>query len=217
MAEDAGSVVLRALFTTTLDAPPVADFTFAVNLTTTDIGTTQDDDYTAPPSSATFVASDFSQTDVNGQQRYRATRDFTVAIIDDTVDESDEAFNVRLAYLTPGLAHLQGSPSTTVVTIKDNEHVPVTLSWERSDITVAENAGSATLRAYAVTTEDKRLEDGFSFDASISTSDGGAAQPGDYTQVGRYRHFQPERFQPGNRQRPAPLSRRKASAGAHCG
>ena len=30
---------------------------------------------------------------------------------------------------------------------------------------------------------DKRPEDGFSFDASISTSDGSAAQPGDYTQV----------------------------------
>ena len=169
MAEDAGSVVLRAVFTTTLDAQPEADFTFDVNLTTTDIGTTQDDDYTAPPSSATFVASDFSQTDVNGQQRYRATRDFTVAIIDDTADESDEAFNVRLAYLTPGLTHLQGGPSTAVVTIKDNEHVPVTISWERSAITVGENAGSATLRAYAVTTVDKRPEDGFSFDASIHT------------------------------------------------
>ena len=72
-----------------------------MTLTTTDIGTTQDDDYTAPPSSATFVASDFSQTDVNGQQRYRATRDFTVAIMDDTTDESDEALSVRLAYATP--------------------------------------------------------------------------------------------------------------------
>ena len=183
VAEDAGSVVLRAVFTTTLDAPPEADFTFDVTLTTTDIGTTQDDDYTAPPSSATFVASDFSQTDVNGQQRYRATRDFTVGIRDDTTDESDEAFNVRLAYLTPGLPHLQGGPSTAVVTIKDNEHVPVTISWEQSDITVGENAGSATLRAYAVTTVDKRPEDGFSFDASINTSNGSAAQPGDYTQV----------------------------------
>ncbi len=183
VAEDAGSVVLRAVFTTTLDAPPEADFTFGVTLTTTDTGTTQDDDYTAPPSSATFVASDFSQTDVNGQQRYRATRDFTVAIIDDTADESDEAFSVRLAYLTPGLTHLQGGPSTAVVTIKDNEHVPVTLSWEQSDITVGENAGSATLRAYAVTTVNKRPEDGFSFDASIYTSNGSAAQPGDYTQV----------------------------------
>ena len=183
VAEDAGSVVLRAVFTTTLDAAPVVDFTFDVTLTTTDTGTTKDDDYTAPPSSATFVASDFSQTDVNGQQRYRATRDFTVVITDDTADESDEAFRVTLAYSTPGLTHLRGGPSTAVVTIKDNEHVPVTLSWEQSDTTVGENAGSATLRAYAVTTVDKRPEDGFSFDASVYTSDGSAAQPGDYTQV----------------------------------
>ena len=214
---NAGSIVLRAVVTTTLDAPPEADFTFDVTLTTTDSGTTQDDDYTAPPSSATFVASDFSQTDVNGQQRYRATRDFTVAIIDDTTDESNEAFNVRLAYLTPGLTHLQGGPSTAVVTIQDNEHVPVTISWEHSDITVGENAGSATLRAYAITTVDKRPEDGFAFDASIYTSNGSAAQPGDYTQVDDYRHFRPGRLQPGNHQRPTPLPRRKASAGAHCG
>ena len=183
VAEDAGSVVLKAVFTTTLDAPPVADFTFDVTLTTTDSGTTQNDDYTAPPSSATFVATDFSQTDVNGQQRYRATRDFTVVIIDDMDDESNETFNVTLAYLTPGLTHLQGGPSTAVVTIQDNEHVPVTLSWEQTDVTVGENAGSATLRAYAITTVDKQPEDGFSFDASISTSDGSAAQPGDYTQL----------------------------------
>ena len=174
---------MRAVFTTTLDAPPVADFTFDVTLTTTDTSTTQGDDYTAPPSSATFVASDFSQTDVNGQQRYRATRDFTVVIMDDTADESDEAFRVTLAYSTPGLTHLRGGPSTAVVTIKDNEHVPVTLSWEQSDITVGENAGSATLRAYAVTTVDKRPEDGFSFDASVYTSNGSAIQPGDYAQV----------------------------------
>ena len=49
VAEDAGSVVLTAVFTTTLDSPPEADFTFDVTLTTTDSGTTQGDDYTAPP------------------------------------------------------------------------------------------------------------------------------------------------------------------------
>ena len=183
VAEDAGSVTLRAVFTTTLDAPPVADFTFDVTLTTTDSGTTQDDDYTAPPSSATFVASDFSQGDVNGQQRYRATRDFTVGIIDDTDDESNEAFRVRLAYQTPGLPHLRGGPSTAVVTIQDNEHVPVTLSWEQPDVTVRENAGSATLRAYAITTLDKRPKNGFSFDASAYTTNGSAVSPGDYTEV----------------------------------
>ena len=184
VAEDAGSVVLRAVFTTTLDAPPVADFTFDVTLTTTDTSTTQVDDYTAPPSSATFDASDFSQTDVNGQQRYRATRDFTVVIMDDTADESNESFRVRLAYLDSRPHASPGrSGSTAVVTIQDNEHVPVTLSWEQPDITVSENTGNATLRAYAITTVDKRPEDGFSFDASIYTSDGSATQPGDYTQV----------------------------------
>ena len=183
VAEDAGSVVLRAIFTTTLNTSPETDFTFDVTLTTTDTGTTQDDDYTAPPSSATFVASDFSETDVNGEQRYRATRDFTVAIFDDTADESNESFRVRLAYLTPGLPHLQGGPATAVVTIQDNDHVPVTLSWEQSDLTVGENTGNATLRAYAITTVGKPPEDGFAFAAAISTSDGSAAQPGDYTQV----------------------------------
>ena len=36
VAEDAGSVVLKAVFTTTVDTAPEADFTFDVNLTTTD-------------------------------------------------------------------------------------------------------------------------------------------------------------------------------------
>ena len=181
--EDGGSVVLRAVFTTTLNAPPTADFTFDATITTTDVSATGNDDYTPPPTSATFVAGDFSQTGVNGQQRYRATRDFTVSILDDTTDESDEVFRVTLAYRTPGLSHLQGGPSTATVTIRDDEHVPVTISWERSDITVDEDDGSVTLRAFAVTTADKRPEDGFSFDASIYTTNGSAAQPGDYTRV----------------------------------
>ena len=181
--EDAGSVVLRAVFTTTLDAPPAADFEFDLVITTTALRATQDDDYTPPPSSANFVASDFSQTDVNGQQRYQATRDFIAVIIDDTEDESTEDFRVTMNYLTPGLSHLQGGPQSATVTIRDNEHVPVTISWEESDITVDEDDGSATLRAFAVTTVDKRPEDGFSFDTSVYTSNGSAAQPDDYTQL----------------------------------
>ena len=181
--EDAGSVVLRAVFTTTLDAPPAADFEFDLVITTTALRATQDDDYTPPSSSANFVASDFTQNDVNGQQRYQATRDFTVVIIDDTEDESTEDFRVTMNYLTPGLSHLQGGPQSATVTISDNEHVPVTISWEQPDITVDEDDGSATLRAFAITTVDKRPEDGFSFDASIYTSNGNAAQPDDYTQL----------------------------------
>ena len=61
--------------------------------------------------------------------------------------------------------------------------MPVTLSWDQSDVTVDEDDGSATLRAFAVTTVDKRPKGGFSFDASTSTSDGTASQPDDYMQL----------------------------------
>ena len=181
--EDAGSVVLSAVFTTTLDAPPEGDFTFDAVVTTTDVSATANVDYTPPASSATFVASDFTRTDVNGQQRYRATRDFTLSITDDTEDESDEVLRLTLNYRTPGLSHLQGGPSTATVTIRDNEHVPVTISWDQSDISVDEDDGSVTLRAFAVTTVDKRPENGFTFDASLYTTNGSATQPGDYTRV----------------------------------
>ena len=147
VAEDAGSVVLKAVFTTTLDAPPEADFTFDVTLTTSDRGATRGDDYTAPPSSATFVASDFGPTSVNGQQRYRATRDFIAAIIDDTADEREEDFRVRLAYLTPGLPHLQGGPATATVTIQDND--PPEVSGMVA-INYAEN-GSGRVARYTAT------------------------------------------------------------------
>ena len=86
-------------------------------------------------------------------------------------------------YETSRLRHLQGGPKSATITINDNEHVPVTLTWERSDITVDEDDGSATLRAFAVTMVDKQPEDGFTFDAFIHTSNGSAVQPGDCTEV----------------------------------
>ena len=181
--EDAGSVTLTAIFTTTLNAPPATDFEFDLAITTTDSGATQNDDYTPPPSSASFVAGDFSQADVNGQQRYRATRAFIIAINDDTADESDEDFRVTIDYQTPGLSHLRGGPSTATITINDDEHVPMTISWDGADVAVDEDDGTATLRAQAVTATDKRPEDGFSFDASVYSTDGTASQPGDYTRV----------------------------------
>ncbi len=181
--EDAGSVVLTAIFTTTLNAPPEADFTFDVALTTTDLGATQNDDYTPPPSSATFVAGDFSQMEVNGEQRYRATRDFDVVILDDTEDESDEDLSVTLAYQTPGLPHLTGGPASATVTIRDNDHVPVSIGWQQAVLSVNEGAQTVTLSVIATTTKDKIPDEGFSMGVSVSTSDGDATQPDDYTQL----------------------------------
>ena len=81
------------------------------------------------------------------------------------------------------MTHLQLGPSTATVTIVDNEHVPVTIDWERTTVTVDEGVPTATLRAVAVTTKDKMPETGFSFDVSVYTADGSASQNTDYTRL----------------------------------
>ena len=185
VGENVGSATLRAYAITTVDKPPKDGFAFdACPIRTSDGSAAQPDDYTqVDDSSVTFGQIDFTRTDVEGGEfRYQATRDISVSIIDDTVDEPDEDFTVILNYSGPSLPHLQGGSDSATVTIADNDHVPVTISWE-PDLTVGENVGSATLRAYAITTVDKPPKDGFAFDASIRTSDGSAAQPDDYTQV----------------------------------
>ena len=202
--ESGGTVTLSAVVTTTEDRAP--DYSFNFTVTTADgtaaqpgdytevsetgtfaagdfTQTDQPGDYTEVSETGTFAAGDFTQTDVSGQQRYRAAGEFTVSIVNDADDESDENFSVTLAYVNAAFPHLQGGNSVATVTINDDEHVPVTLDWANDSVTVNEGAGTATMSAWAVTTEDKRPEDGFSFDASISTSDGSAVQPGDYTQL----------------------------------
>ena len=70
--EDGGSVVLTAVFTTTLNAPPESDFEFDIAITTTDLRATKDQDYTPPPSSSGFAASDFTLTTLNGNQGFHS-------------------------------------------------------------------------------------------------------------------------------------------------
>ena len=193
-AEDSGSVTLRALFTTTANVPPASNFTFGINVNTADAGATSGSDYTSLTSSTTFGASDFAQVTVAGQQRYRVTKDFTITILDNAVYEPDEDFGVTLAYQTTA-SHLQGGPARAVVTIEDNEHVPVTIGWEQTSVTVDEDGGMATLRAFATTTADERPADGFSFDARVYTLDNSAVQPGDYTRVNENVTFQHSDFE----------------------
>ena len=119
---------------------------------------------------------------------FQATRDISVSITDDTVDEPDEDFTITLSYSNPSLPHLQGGPDTATVTIADNDHVPVTLGWEETAFTAEEPTSpgtttSVTLGAMAVTATDKRPESGFTFDFTVNTVDGSARQPNDYEQL----------------------------------
>ena len=74
------------------------------------------------------------------------------------------------------------------MTIADNDHVPVVLSWEQAAATAEEATSPGTTRpvslsAVAVTTKDKMPESGFSFDVTVATANGSATQPADYQQL----------------------------------
>ena len=186
--EDATTVTLQARATTTSDKMPESGFTVPLSATTAGNTATQGSDYRRVTSNFSFRQADFTHTEVRGQFRFQATRDISVSIINDTVDEPDEDFTVILNYSDPSLPHLQGGSDTATVTIADNDHVPVVLSWEQAAATAEEatSPGSTrpvSLRAIAVTTKDKMPESGFTFDVTVATADGSATQPADYQRL----------------------------------
>ena len=181
--EPAGRVTLTALATTDRDSALPDDFFFDFTVTTVDGTAAEPGDYSAASESAAFTDSDFTRMEVDGRQRYRATQEFTVSIINDAEDEYDENFTAALAYAYAGISNLQTRSATATVTIRDDEYGPVTLGWLNDAFSVNEAAGTATIRATSTTTEDKRPETGFSFQATVSTSAGSAAAGADYTNV----------------------------------
>ena len=195
VSEDGGSARVTVFLTTTVDQAPRPDFSVDVRVTVAENGATASTDFGSPSASAImFVAADFAETTISSQQRHRASKDVTLDIIDDTVDEDDEQFTLTLSYATSGLPHLRGGSPTVRVTITDNDHVPVTLDWQNVTQTVGEGAGTVTLRALAMTTKDKRPDSGFSFQATVSTSEISAEQPDDYTHVSQTVTFQQSDF-----------------------
>ena len=181
--ENAGAATFLAIVTTTKDKAPEGGLSFDVIVTTADGSATQPADYTQLSDRATFSQRDFSPVTVNGQPRYQAAEDFTIPIVDDTDDEPNEDFTATLAYANPTLTHLQGGNARARVTITDDDHVPVTLTWEQTEVAVNEDDGSVSLRALAITTTDKRPEDSFTFDVIVTTADGSATQPDDYVSL----------------------------------
>ena len=145
--EHAGTVTLQARATTTVDKMPESGFSVLLSSATADDTATQGSDYRRLTRNFTFSQSDFSRTDVNGQFRFQATRDITVSIIDDTVDEPDEDFTVTLAYRGTTQTHYTGGSAEATVTIIDNEVPQVTLGWEETAFTMEEPTTQGGRRA----------------------------------------------------------------------
>ena len=100
-----------------------------------------------------------------------------VTLRNDTVDEDD---SVVTAEVRSGSGYSLGSQGSAKSTAMDDDHVPVTLSWNSNALAVAEADGAVTLVAVATTTKDKMPESGFSFEVLATSSDGTATQPDDY-------------------------------------
>ena len=193
--EDVGSVMLKAEVTTTADKMPETGFVAAVSVGTVDDSATQGADYTRLSASHSFRQSAFSRIGTGGgRYRYRATREFSVTVRDDAVDEDSEEFEVVLAYTNPSLPHLTGTSADATIAIGDNDHVPVTLGWAETLFTVEEptsvdDTTQVTLTARAVTATNKRPESGFTFDYTVNTANGTARQPEDYQQLSEAEMF----------------------------
>ena len=183
--EDASALSMTAQVTTTKNKAPETGFTLGLSVASADMGATDGEDYTAVNSNITFTPGDFTAVNVAGQERYRATRTYDVAIVDDTTDEEDERFTVTLAYAGAPQPHLTGGSARATVTIADDDHVAVTLGWDATQFTVEEptspdGSSSLTLTVRAVTVKDKQPDSGFSFDYRAQTADNGAMAPDDY-------------------------------------
>ena len=195
------TVTLQARATTTSDRMPESGFTIALSATTAGDTATQGSDYRRLNSNFSFSQGDFTRTAVGGQFRFQATRDISVSIIDDTVDEPNEDFTVVLSYSDPSLSHLRGGPDAATVTIADNDHVPVTLGWEETQFTAEEPTSPCTttrviMRAMAVTATNKQPESGFTFGFTVNTADGSARQPADYERLSTTETFGRNDFSP---------------------
>ena len=182
--EDGGSVTLKAIVTTDSDETLPSDFSFDATVTTDDVTATDPDDY-APSSSSTltFDQSDFERVMTSSGYRHQATREFTVTISDDAMDEDDETFTATLAFVDSSNPDFETSNAVATVTIGDDEQVGVTLGWNPSAVSVSESSSTVRLSATATTASDKRPETGFTFDATVVTSPGTAYATDDYTHV----------------------------------
>ena len=142
-------------------------------------------DYTLQTASLTFISGNFTSVDISGQTRYRAVADVDVDIVSDTVKEGDETVTLSLVYDAPSLPHLQGNNASLAVTIADDDHGPVTISWEQSLVTVDEDAGTATLRAVVTTSGSQAPSADFILEATVSSTDGSATKSVDFSPLSK--------------------------------
>jgi uncharacterized repeat protein (TIGR01451 family) len=147
-----------ATLTATLSNPSA--FTVTVDYESANGTATAGDDYTAISDTLTFAPGDTSGA-------------FTVAILEDTIDETDEDLTITLSNPVSGTL---GSPDSATLTITDNDAAP-SIGFSNADYSVNEGDGTATM---TVTLSNPSV---FTVTVDYETDDGTATNGEDYTAV----------------------------------
>ena len=153
---EGGSVTVKVL----LSADP--ERTVTIPVTTTNPGTTTDDDYSGVPNGVTFNAGD---TEVS----------FTVAGTQDTVDDDGESVLLGFGSTLPN-AVTAGSRAETTLNIGDDDDPEVTVSFEYA--TYAANEGSGVTVTVVLSPAPER-----EVIIPLTTTNQGGAADGDYSGV----------------------------------
>ena len=171
VGEDAGPAMVPV--TVSGSAAPQGDITVTYSITP---GTASGTDYTVPnPASLVFAVVEFSGG--------TATKNISIPIMDDMTDEPDETFTVTLEIPTGDAAEnfAVGGPSSSTVTITDNEMRPDTFTLSLSPISLSESAGATTVTVGVTLSGTTSLSTQTEFGLSAT---GSATAPDDYTQTG---------------------------------
>ncbi|HEY2992252.1 MAG TPA: Calx-beta domain-containing protein [Methylomirabilota bacterium] len=161
ISEDGGSATISVQRTGDLSAQVTVDYV------TSDGTATADADYLATSGTLTFVPGQIIAT-------------FSVSLLDDTIGDGDETVNLTLRNPTGGA--VLGVRRTATLTIVDNEPA---INFSASTYTVQENKGPA------VVTVTRSGPTTGTVTARVTTSDGTATAPADYSAVNTTVTFAP--------------------------
>ena len=92
-----------------------------IPLTTSDGTAISEEDYTGLDTTLTFSESDFARINLDGNTRYRAFKAADISIMQDSVDEDDESFNVAMGTPSDSLVTLDSGSENTSVAITDDD------------------------------------------------------------------------------------------------
>ena len=119
VSEGAGKTTATVTTTTRGDKKPHGNVT--IPITTSDGTAASGEDYSELDTTLTFSESDFAQIDLDDSTRYRAIKSADIFIMQDSVDEDSESFNVVMGTPSDTLVTLDSSSANTSVTITDDD------------------------------------------------------------------------------------------------